>query len=673
MKSKEYTSQTGKLKNFKLFEETSQLNTNTSCKPSTLVFRTKRGKKAIEALRNLESLNNHSWYMELKKRSQRHPSDVALFYRGNKITFKEMFEKADLYAKSLSSYGIMKGDEIPACMTNSPEFVYLLLAANKIGAKVNLFGSHFDKNYIKEILESCTKKVFISTDDNYEMLKDVVSTIPYENKVLFSLADSLPEHPEKTDEYEPELKDYYNYPNKAKSFKLEDESIKLTSEFLNDGSRLNTSVADNNNLDTEFLVTYTSGSTKSGLPKQIIHTNRSLIVAGRFHDSELSGNPDIKGMRGLAHIHPESNTDVITCISDNLMQGWSVALEPEYDKDKALDYIILNKPTYLNATSSFLVQAAKDYLIKRKYHADGKGKKLGFLLGVFAVGERTSKGEEKFINRFLRESSAGSDFKFLGLSLPYAPLSIGGGDCEHGGIYYSLWKSLFEKINKLRLAKKEYGMMPVPYAQVAAFKVNENGVYEECNFNEVGLIAANSATTMSHYKNHPKETIDLIITDTNGRDWISSNVFGYIDELGGVHVKGRYDKKVYDDFPVHNYEIEEAVELDTKNILSSSVVYLNVNGETIPVINIEFQPFKQDTDADILKSVMLRCQDVLGVELAKKIVIRIIDNNTSFPLTGSGKRNYQALEDMGLNGVFRMKLDTLTEEKDKQTVKVLKK
>lgn len=672
MKSKEYTSQTGKLKNFKLFEETSQLNTNTSCKPSTLVFRTKRGKKAIEALRNLESLNNHSWYMELKKRSQRHPSDVALFYRGNKITFKEMFEKADLYAKSLSSYGIMKGDEIPACMTNSPEFVYFLLAANKIGAKVNLFGSHFDKNYIREILESCTKKAFICTDDNYEMLKDIVSTIPYENKVVFSLADSLPEHPEETDEYEPELKDYYYYPNRAKAFKLEDESIKLTNEFVKDGSRLYTSVADNNNLDTEFLVTYTSGSTKSGLPKQIVHTNRSLIVAGRFHDSELSGNPDIKGMRGLAHIHPDSNTNVITCISDSLMQGWSVALEPEYSKEKVLDYILLNKPTFSSITTSLLVQMSKEYLVDKRYHDDGKGRKFDFLLATVAVGERLSKGEEKLINQFLRESKAGTKFKFLGMSLPYAPVSVGGGDCEHGGIYYSLWKSLFEKLNSLRLAKREYGMNPVPFAQVAAFKLNENGVYEECDFNEVGLIAANSATTMSHYKNHPIETKKLIITDSNGRDWVSSNVFGYIDELGGVHVKGRYNE-LREDFPIHNYEIEEAVELDTKNILSCSVVYLNIDGETIPVMNIEFQPFKHDNDGEILRSAMSRCIKSIGKELADRLVIRIIDNKTSFPLTGSCKRNYQALEDMGLNGVFRMKLDTLIEEKDNQSVKVLKK
>lgn len=79
---------------------------------------------------------------------------------------------------------------------------------------------------------------------------------------------------------------------------------------------------NDNNLDTEFLVTYTSGSTIVDY-SQIIHKN-DLITSGRFHDSELSGNPEIKGLRGLAHIHTESNTDVITAISDNLMQNWYI-------------------------------------------------------------------------------------------------------------------------------------------------------------------------------------------------------------------------------------------------------------------------------------------------------------------------------------------------------------
>ena len=47
------------------------------------------------------------------------------------------------------------------------------------------------------------------------------------------------------------------------------------------------------NINTEFLVTYSSGSTNENRPKAIVHTNRSLITIGRFQDPDLSGLPKI--------------------------------------------------------------------------------------------------------------------------------------------------------------------------------------------------------------------------------------------------------------------------------------------------------------------------------------------------------------------------------------------
>ena len=88
---------------------------------------------------------------------------------------------------------------------------------------------------------------------------------------------------------------------------------------------------------------------------------------------------------------------------------------------------MLNKPNYLNITTSFAIQMAKDYLKDKKFHEDGVGRKLDFLLAMFLVGEGTSKGEEKFLNRFLREARAGSGVNVAGIKLPFTTVSIGGG------------------------------------------------------------------------------------------------------------------------------------------------------------------------------------------------------------------------------------------------------
>ena len=428
----------------------------------------------------------------------------------------------------------------------------------------------------------------------------------------------------------------------------------LFDEFKNYGEDYDQVINDDNDLDTDFLITFTSGSTKVGRPKAIIHSNRSLITCGIFHQPQYSGNPEIKGLRGLAHIHTESNTDVITCISDNLMQTWSVALEPVYGKNTFLDILFLNKPNYCNATPTHIIEAAKEYLIEKKF----SGRKLPWLLALFAVGEPTSKGEEKFINMFLKKAKAGSGVKIKGLSLPYTTLSIGGGDTEHGGIYYSLWKSFYEKLYTPVLKGKEYGMQPVPYAHISCFKKLPNGLYEECNYNEMGLIASNSATTFKGYQNNIDAVKNKIIMDTYGREWLSNEVYGYIDNLGTVHVKDRSENNIKLDAynNIENYKIADIILEDTKNILSCTVSKVIENDIEIPIINVEFQPFKEKSDEYVINSLKNRLYAKLPAnivnEIMSKIKIRIFDNKKSFPVSGSGKRGYGAIDEMYLDNTF---------------------
>lgn len=646
---------------YRVETELSLMESLPNSKPSKRIIKSKKGLKAIKALIDLEQNHNTSWYNYLKDKNKDNMNKTALFYRGNKISFKEMFDKADKLAVSMTEKNLTLGDEIGVCVSNTPELVYILLAANKLGLKVNLFGSSFDKKYLSEILDGISKKVIFISDDNYDDIKDVVKGKNIEQIVITSLATSLPKDPSKCDEYEEDLKDYYHYEDKTDRIVSEGNNIESFDNFMKKTNK-DTKVPNNiGNLETDFLVTYTSGSTKNGFPKEIVHKNRSLITMGRFHDSELSGNPKIKNMRGLAHIHPESNTDVITCISDNLMQGWSVALEPEYSKDKALDYIILNKPNYLNITTSFLIEMSKQYLMDGKYNKDGKSRKLPFLLATFAVGERTSKGEEKFINQFLRKSKAGSGISIKGFKMPYTTLSIGGGDCEHGGIYYTLWKSLQEKLYSPIIRKNELGMMPVPYVVVTALKQDSNGNYIECDYNEPGILVANSYSNLSCYKNNNEATKKLILTDNLGRNWITTNTYGYVDTIGSVHVKGRIPEKK--NSICETYMIDDIVTNDTKNILSSTTV------ETMDgmLITIQKQPSSNKSTTEIIKSIYSRLLNNIPSEVLDTIKIRVIPIRDSMPLTPSGKRNSTALENTSF-GVIEDINNYIEKDKQKKLI-----
>ena len=652
MKMIEQVMETGIIPEFNIEDEIENLSINPN-KPSARILQTKIGAKTIDLLKKIRKKNNHSWYKEILERSKKGMEDTALFYRANKITYRQMFEKADALAMSLAKQGFKKGDRLACCMANTPELTYLMLAANKLGITLMLLGTNLDKEYMRSLLKTANKKAFFCTDDNYEIVKDVIQEERFENKIVVSRADSLPEDPTKCDEYEPELDKYYHYDNLAKKYKENDSSIKLFDEYINYGKDYTGEIVDNNDWSTPFTITFTSGSTRIGFPKPIMHCNRSYIVGGVYNATNLTGSPDVPNIRGLAHIHSDSNTNLVTAISDNLMKHGSVALEPEYGKDCFLDYIFINKPVHLDATTSFLVQAAKDYLIKGKF----KGRKLPNQLVTMAVGEKAGPGEEKFLNIFLRKVRAGSKIALNGIRLLFGPLSIGGGDCEHGGIYYTLLKLLQKLRHSIKLRKDEdYGMTPVPFSVPTALKQLPDGTWEECEYGEYGIIVANSITTMAGYDGNKEQTLKKIIRDRYGRDWVSCDCYGYINSLGNVVIKGRKEDVIRFDnqssYPV--FMIDDIVEKDTKNILSCSTVCVNTENGDVPVINIEFSPLRKKGMKEILLSLDSRLKSKLPEYVYNKVVIRVINNNTSFPLIGAGKRSIPALQQMGLDNVLKI-------------------
>ena len=650
----DYLDSDGRIPTYKLQNEFDLLSSLPDSKPSKKIVTTKRGLKAIKALVDLQRDYNVSWYRYVKDRADKVPNNIALFYRGNEITYRELFDRADVVAKSLLEIGVKPGDEIPICMTNTPELVYVLLAINKIGAKANVFGEQFNNAYIEEILDGCSKKVLFTDDSRYEYIKDAVQKSNIDNKVVVSLADSIPKDITKNKYYEPELDEYYHYPNKVKYYRQTDSGILSFSDFEKIGINSTNNFENSGSLEDDFLITYTSGSTIVGKPKPLMHKNRSLIVSGRFHDCELSGNPDMKKFSCLAHIPPESNTDLIACISDILIQGWTVCLEPEYDYKKALDYIILNKPNYLNMTTSFFIEAAKQYLIEGRF----KGRKLDSIFTAFAVGEKLSPGEEKFINKFLRKARAGSGVPVNGFKMPFTTIGVAAGDCEHGAIFYTLWKKLFELKSKMH-GIKECGIYPEAYVNATILKTNSKGEYEECDYGEMGTVVSNSYSNMSGYKNNPEATKKLLITDNLGRTWLSCNVYGYMDKLGGVHIKGRKEllfPKI-DGKTIPLYELEEIVSSDTKRVMSCQVV--ENNGEIVIIV----QPQSEYKNTDIRKSIIGRIINKYGDDFLKNIDLIILPFEESFPLTHSGKRELNAKT---LLERFEKKKDSSTKDVQKR-------
>ena len=578
-------------------------------------------KKTKRVIAAIERDNNHSWFEELYRRNSDSLEDTALFYRGNSISYKEIFEKMRLLAGALQSVGVKKGTEIPVCLSNSPELIYLMGAASLLGAKINVFSVSFPLDYIKEIICGCDSKIGFFEDNHFERIHSAVEASGLERYILCSLGDSLPPNTaaETVDGHE-----FVNFVSNVEKWTKNDARAVWFYNFMYSESTHLPVLSDIVRLEDEFSITYTSGSTNALRPKAIVQCVRSFNIMGRFHDADLMHGMSFKRIRGLAIIPPYSNTDLISCISDTLMQGAVLSMEPVYDERFFLDSLLLNRPNFVTATRSFWITAMKRLLLEDRY----RNIKLPFLLLVFAVGEELSINEEKLLNNALRKAQAGKDFFHMPISPVY--FCVAGGDCEHGSILYRLFRAV-SNYSFVAHSEKHYGMTPFDFVDIAV--LDSNG--KQLGSNQVGRLVANSPCTMKCYKNNQDATKAFFIKDSLGNTWGDMSVFGYKDKRGRVYMRNRILENCNNTPP---YKIADEI-LRCKSILSCEVVWI----DNKCVAHVEFVPNFSGSISNVLRKAHHYVKKRFGDAVSSALLYRIHSGVHSFQLTRSGKRDIKAL------------------------------
>ena len=560
---------------------------------------------------------------------------TALLYRGNKITYGDMFDKVYAYAKSLKTMGYGAGSEVPVCATNIPEFVYLFLATNLIGAKLNSMGEWFDKDYTKFILEhSKSNTVFIS-DDVYDMVKDKIDESSISNVVVLSLADSLKggnPYEEIDDKFHPGLFD-------SKVSKIREESSKTvmsSKDFEDIGINYDDNVVNDSELDDPAVITYTSGTTDPGCPKGVRHANRSYITLSRFKESDVSGMPSMRNLTVLAHIPTYTHMELSCAISDTLYEKCTLAMEPFYNIEFFIYSLLINKPNFVPASAGFWTNLCK----KLNYDDRFKNINMPYLMLPTVTGEACSSGEEKFFNYTSRKHKFGVDK----LPFPLAPVtfSIGGGTSESSGVFVTLFKSLQEKKINYLIKNNSLGLTPHKFADIEV--LDENGDY--CDINKPGLLVSNSPCSMIGYTND-KLNETVYVTDKYGKKWVNMGTYSYkSDSYGRIKMKGRMGSNIYlpsgEKIPM--YEIEDVIAKDTKNIMSTSLVKIS---DDCYICHFELLPYAKFNSEKVIRSIIGRLENSFPSELLEMLYLRERNFDESFPIAPSGKRDNNKLIEEG--------------------------
>lgn len=189
-------------------------------------------------------------------------------------------------------------------------------------------------------------------------------------------------------------------------------------------------------------------------------------------------------------------------------------------------------------------------------------------------------------------------------------------------------------------------MAPVPYAQAAVLRMDEAGNYVECDYNEPGIIVANSATTMAGYKNFDRVR-EKVVTDVYGMDWVSCDVYGFIGKDGAIHMKDRRDSKITMDNgeSVLPFEIMDAVQEDGDNILTSTLTTTEIGDNLWLIVNFQLSPFAKKSREQILRD-MDKTLAGKFPKIYNRIIYREFTEKDPFPCAASGKRNMTEVAEM---------------------------
>lgn len=398
-------------------------------------------------------------------------------------------------------------------------------------------------------------------------------------------------------------------------------------------------------LDDDFTITYTSGTTNPDMPKAIIHSIRSYMTISRFKDPDISGLGTMKNLVVLAHFPTYIHAGITTSITDALFRSCTIALEPIYEKDYFIHALINNQPNFACAGVGFWEDVSKKLSFVEKY----KNINMPYLFIAAITGEAMSKGEEKFFNKVAKQHSFGT----AKLPYPLAPIkfSIGGGTSESSGVLVTLYKALQEKRPYYALKKKNIGLTPLGCCEVKV--IDKDG--KNCGIDEIGNVILSGPCTMKGYYGESELTVDSMIINYEGKVWLKMGVYGSLDKRGTLKIYGRTTDNIMlsngNKYPF--YKIEELLG-NIDSVMSCTVVQIDNN---VVVVHIEPQP-GETVDHKILLS---QIKEEIGGNCPKEIVedlyIRIRNNQESFPIAPSGKRDKRALINEGIEQAWKICTD----------------
>ena len=432
---------------------------------------------------------------------------IALSFGDRKITYEELHDRIDKYARLLYKKGIRAGDIIGFSSYNTPEAVYLLWALKKIGAVVAGFNpleqTKSSKKQTKSDLLSVKPKMVITVDKNFSNFKQWEKALDF-STILFSPLESVPDTKETS-----KLKKGYRLQQIALgNFKLSKEN-NLKSLLERDYSDVVVPTPEYSKGKLGDII-FTGGSTGTHKGVDLAEESFNAVVEGM--NSIFPAKP------GMIHL---GNIPFCSMAYGRSILNFSLCNNMEYAltlKAMPSDFVSELERTHANAAVGGPVHWVTLIEEKDGKYVPSSQLKPGSLVDLHYA---TSGGEAK---------------KAATVNAIDAALAYCGSDAKLGDGLGSTETAASIMINNGKIHHQNTVGVPISTVNVKLFKP---GTKEEVKKGEDGELITCGDTVMLGYHGNKEETNKVLYYDENGTRCLRSGDLLRLNEYNEYEYIGR--------------------------------------------------------------------------------------------------------------------------------------
>lgn len=417
-------------------------------------------------------------------------------YYGKTFNLREVLDETDRVAKGLTALGVKENDRILVFLRAVPEFIFILLAAEKIGAAIVCHDGEAEEK-AAAIAEAGAKVAFA-----FDFLSSREEKIYYDNSSLNNLVLISPYNYAKREE----IPDYIE--NSIRKLYGEesacDENSIYWSEFLSMGDEISRNVAVAKNPDRPLYCSYTSGST--GPSKQVLHSARTMN--GVLGQLVIPGGIGFS-LRVLHTLLPPALVAIVNSILlYNIASGNYLILDAFCEAEDIDLEFMRYKPNQMIA-----VPMMADILMKSKRIPEDYP-----MNDLYVIGG----GADPVHNKWLNDMQA-----FLKRHGSPAVFSMCYGLSEAG--------STVANPHPNQDFRNCGGGVPMRGTTISVF---EPGTQNELDYGEIGEICTYGPSSMIGYGT-AEDTAKTLQLHPDGNVWVHTGDYGYMNESGELFVYSR--------------------------------------------------------------------------------------------------------------------------------------